>query len=55
MEFKDILAQFMTTPTQDVDWDLYYEDSGIPDDQIAQLTVEFNTRLAVQEGATNAQ
>ena len=54
MEFKDILAQFLATPTQDIDWDLYYEDSGITDDQIAQLTATFNTRLAVQEGVTNA-
>lgn len=49
MEFKDILAQLMATPSQDVDWDLYYEDSGISDDQIAQLTNAFNTRIAVQE------
>lgn len=54
MEFKDILAQFLATPTQDIDWDLYYEDSGITDDQIAQLTEAFNIRLAVQEGVTNA-
>lgn len=54
MEFKDILAQFMATPSRDVDWDLYYEDSGITDDQIAQLVAAFNTRLAVQNGATDA-
>ena len=54
MEFKDILAQFMTTPTQNIDWDLYYEDSGITDDQIAQLTAAFNARLAIQKGVTNA-
>lgn len=53
MEFKDILAQFMATPSQDVDWDLYYQDSDITDDQIAQLTAAFNTRLAVQNGATD--
>ena len=54
MEFKDIFNQFLATPSQDVDWDLYYEDSGITDDQIAQLTAAFNTRLAVQNGATDA-
>lgn len=48
MEFKDILAQFMATPTQDIDWDLYYEDSGITDDQIAQLRTAFEIRLATQ-------
>lgn len=48
MEFKDILAQFMATPTQDIDWDLYYEDSGISDDQIALLRQAFEARLAVQ-------
>lgn len=51
MEFKDILAQFMTTPSQDVDWELYYGDSDITDEQIAQLTAAFNTRIAVQEAA----
>ena len=54
MEFKDILAQFMATPTQDVDWDLYYEDSGITDEQIAQLRAAFETKLATQ-GAVNAK
>ena len=54
MEFKDILDRFVATPTQDVDSDLYYEDSRITDDQIAQLTAAFSTRLAVQNGATNA-
>lgn len=53
MEFKDILAQFMATSTQDIDWDLYYEDSGITEEEIAQLTTAFNIRLAVQKGATN--
>lgn len=48
MEFKDILAQFMATPTQDIDWDLYYEDSGISDEQIALLRAVFETRLATQ-------
>ena len=48
MTFKDIMAQFMTTPTQNMDWDLYYEDSGITDEQIAQLRTMFETRLAVQ-------
>lgn len=48
MEFKDILARFIATSTQDVDWDLYYEDSGITDDQIAQLRAVFETRLAAQ-------
>ena len=48
MTFKEIMTQLMTTPTKDVDWDLYYEDTGITDEQIAQLRTIFETRLAVQ-------
>ena len=48
MSFEEILAQLMATPTQDVDWDLYYEDSGISDEQIVLLRQAFETRLAAQ-------
>ena len=50
MEFKQILAQFMATPTDKVDVDLSI---GITNDQIEQLRNLFELRLTVQ-GITNA-
>ena len=47
MTFKEILTQFETTPVESVDMDLFYEDTGLTDEQIAQLRAEL-TRLAVQ-------
>ena len=49
--FAQLLAESSLAPTksQDVDVDLYYADTTLTEEELAQLRTAFETRLAVQQ------
>ena len=49
--FQQILEDsLLTTSKPTSDRDLYYGDTGITEEELAQLRLAFETRLAVQRG-----
>ena len=49
--FKQLLDDYMKSEakSQSTDWDLYYSNDPLTEEELAQLRVQFETRLVVQQ------
>ena len=51
--FKELIDSYMKAEakSQSTDWDLYYANDPLTEEELAQLRAQFETRLAVSYGS----